>query len=122
MTPERTEQEREQERKAFEEWYIKYLPPDSPILYFSRDDTGYKTYRTRTLWEGWLARATQSEWISVKERLPESSGRYLVYDTYYIAIGTTYYNAERRAWVVGYADKITHWQPLPAPPTTNPAA
>lgn len=139
MTPERIEQE----RKAFEAWYIKYLPPDSPILYFSRDDTGYKTYRTRTLWEGWQARAAQSEWISVEDRYPENGqkvnillntgevrialhevgtpggrdftkGHYFTGDIYHI--DGAEYNCSL------YGDNVTHWQPLPAPPTTNPAA
>ncbi|MFC2611786.1 MAG: DUF551 domain-containing protein [Eikenella corrodens] len=115
MTPERIEQE----RKAFEEWYINYLPPDSPIQYFSRDYTGYRTYRTRVLFEGWLARAAQSEWISVEERLPEAHDDILVYtcdgDIYPIT-------AMRRdiTWI-GISG-ATHWQPFPAPPITNPAA
>ena len=115
MTPERIEQE----RKAFEAWMAELYPTNPQT---ERVGDEYSRLGTQYKWEGWQARAAQSEWISVEDRLPESSGRYLVYDAYYIAIGTTYYNAERRAWVVGYADKITHWQLLPAPPTTNPAA
>lgn len=139
MTPERIEQE----RKAFEEWYINYLPPDSPIQYFSRDYTGYRTYRTRTLFEGWLACAAQSEWISVEDRYPENGqevnillntgevrialhevgtpggrdftkGHYFTGDIYHI--DGAEYNCSL------YGDNVTHWQPLPAPPTTNPAA
>lgn len=114
MTPERIE-----ERKAFEAWMAELYPTNPQT---ERVGDEYSRLGTQYKWEGWQAKAAQSEWISVEDRLPESSGRYLVYDAYYIAIGTTYYNAERRAWVVGYADKITHWQLLPAPPTTNPAA
>ena len=117
MTPEIIERERE----AFEEWYINYLPPDSPIQYFSRDYTGYRTYRTRVLFEGWLARAAQSEWISVKDRLPESSKRYLTFSSFYMQVITAYYSVDRRMWLgVCRAGEITHWQPLPAPPTTAP--
>ena len=115
MTTEKTKQE----RKAFEEWMAELYPTNPQT---ERVGDEYSRLGTQYKWEGWQAKAAQSEWISVEDRLPESSGRYLVYDAYYIAIGTTYYNAERRAWVVGYADKITHWQLLPAPPTTNPAA
>ena len=114
MTPERIE-----ERKAFEAWMAERYPTNPQT---ERVGDEYSRLGTQYKWEGWQAKAAQSEWISVEDRLPESSGRCLVYDAYYIAIGTTYYNAERRAWVVGYADKITHWQPLPAPPTTDPAA
>ena len=118
MTPEKIEQE----RKAFE-WWISSPAPPVPIDPCQKQKDGRYAYdHIEFAWRAWQARATQSEWISVEDRLPESSGRYLVYDAYYIAIGTTYYNAERRAWVVGYADKITHWQLLPAPPTANPAA
>ena len=130
MTPERIEQE----RKAFEAWYIKYLPPDSPILYFSRDDTGYKTYRTRTLWEGWLARAAQSEWISVEDRLPEhhslilaawrplKGGSCRVDAFIYDATSQEYSSLNSGNKLNNNVAGVTHWQPLPAPPTTNPAA
>ena len=124
MTPERIEREREAfERFLFKKFELDYDDLEMRDVYFRRRKNGEYLNDTFTeKFDIWLARATQSKWISVEDRLPESSGRYLVYDAYYIAIGTTYYNAERRAWVVGYADKITHWQPLPAPPTTNPAA
>ena len=51
----------ELEREKFENYYSGYFPQDSPILYFSRDDTGYILYETRLLWQGWLARASQQE-------------------------------------------------------------
>ena len=120
MTPERIEQE----RKAFEEWYINYLPPDSPIQYFSRDYTGYRTYRTRVLFEGWLARAAQSEWISVKDRLPEINTYVLAATSRGLVIIDRVCDYGRgKEWVSGHSDNpITHWQPLPLPPTANPAA
>lgn len=56
----------------------------------------------------------QSEWISVEERLPEKSGRYLVYGSFAgmpLICGAHYdkYN--------GFGDDdFTHWMPLPEPP------
>lgn len=59
------------------------------------------------------------EWISVKERLPETSVPVVGYrdliQTYSIVMYTTakrwmfYYDA-------GWAGEITHWMPLPPPP------
>ena len=129
MTPERIEQE----RNAFEEWYINYLPPDSPIQYFSRDYTGYRTYRTRVLFEGWLARAAQSEWISVKDRLPEYKNdreQFLIMCQWKREPKTYFYKTSRLLKMLDhiYFDSepcgadVIYWQPLPAPPTTNPAA
>ena len=58
----------------------------------------------------------QSEWISVEERLPERTGKYLVFT----------YN--RRLYIGDFIDhycdgnpqfddyKVTHWMPLPEPP------
>ena len=55
------------------------------------------------------------EWISVKDRLPESAGDYLTYMNYkkpkvlYFMDGYfTEHNSTR--WIV------THWMPLPKPP------
>ena len=51
-------------------------------------------------------------WISVEEQLPEKDGRYLVVeglDYHWIVINST---------MQGKFDyNITHWQPLPEPPT-----
>lgn len=69
------------------------------------------------------ARAAQSEWISVEERLPETETSVLVFtERGYIFLSWAsnedvfwFYNEDEN-------DRVTHWQPLPAPPTTDPDA
>jgi len=56
-----------------------------------------------------------SEWISVKDRLPDVTGDYTVYNprSVYMTIYTaTWFNGE---WNNSNGF-ITHWMPLPAPP------
>ena len=119
MTPERIEQE----RMAFEEWISNPAPP-VPIDPCQKQKDGRYAYdHIEFAWRAWQARASQSEWISVKDRLPESSKRYLTFSSFYMRIITAYYSVDRRMWLgVCRTDGITHWQPFPAPPTTNPAA
>ena len=119
MTPEKIEQE----RKAFEEW-ISNPVPTVPIDRCQKQKDGRYAYdHIEFAWRAWQAKAAQSEWISVEERLPESSKRYLTFSSFYMRIITAYYSVDRRMWLgVCRTDGITHWQPFPAPPTTNPAA
>ena len=119
MTPERIEQE----RKAFEAWYSRaYLPTTAHGRTFSKYQAGtYRLQHVHDAWQTWQARAAQTEWISVKDRLPESSKRYLTFSSFYMQVITAYYSVDRRMWLgVCRAGEITHWQPLPAPPTTAP--
>ena len=63
-----------------------------------------------------------SEWISVKDRLPETSGRYLTYATTPDGSGSftkdykvlTFFVGEI-SWVCANSI-VTHWMPLPEPP------
>lgn len=65
------------------------------------------------------------EWISVEDRLPEESGRYLCYyrgSNLICPYSAIYkmFNACDDAdeeWNKQYAMMITHWMPLPSPPT-----
>ena len=73
-----------------------------------------------------------SEWISVKERLPEKDGWYLVYaprywgnSKIYGLDGLAYSNFKHnykdhwgieRGTVRGWPGIVTHWMPLPDPP------
>ena len=59
-----------------------------------------------------------SEWISVKDRLPEHKGYYLVYWQRYGSrdyIEIIYFRGKSR-WATAN-DIITHWMPLPEKPT-----
>lgn len=64
-----------------------------------------------------------AEWIKVSERLPEASGKYLVCTKNLTVYQTKFYSYPKEKgghW--GQKDKgksITHWQPLPNPPTEN---
>lgn len=67
------------------------------------------------------------EWISVDERLPEPNGSYLVYvqnpdDNRRGTISRKKYMPAQRGWTMkrderGMGLKVTHWMPLPEPPT-----
>ena len=76
MTPERIEQE----RKAFEAWYSRaYLPTAAHGRTFSKYQAGtYRLQHVQDAWQTWQARAAQTEWISVKDRLPEIDESVLV--------------------------------------------
>lgn len=64
------------------------------------------------------------EWISIKDKLPNENQDVIFYCERYphlIAIGNS------RKEVIVYAgaryrvsDEVTHWMPLPKPPTINP--
>lgn len=61
------------------------------------------------------------EWISVKERMPESNDRVLVHAVCSIFVVAVWDNEERvwrATWNRGVIEPeyVTHWQPLPEPP------
>jgi len=66
-----------------------------------------------------------SEWISVKERLPEKTGRYQAWIPCGDSGFPSYFdwNAEMKGWNVTAESgreheitEVTHWMPLPPPP------
>lgn len=65
-----------------------------------------------------------AEWISVKDRLPESKGQYIVaYHPCYwnnvqentICVGMDSFMGKTR-WAKNKFQRVTHWMPLPEPP------
>jgi len=113
MTPERIEQE----RAKFE----KNIPESGITNYKQRLKSGEYAYdHIKFAWEMWQARAAQSEWISVEERLPEAETSVLVFtERGYIFLSWAsnedvfwFYNEDED-------DRVTHWQPLPEPPETR---
>lgn len=64
-------------------------------------------------------------WISVKDRLPDTDMKVIVYDTL-LGVATGYYekvfNKEVHRWILNsavtsnYEPKVTHWRELPDPP------
>ena len=119
MTPERIEQE----RLAFEAWMAE-LYPASPQTERVSDE--YSRLGTQYKWEGWQARAAQSAWISVEDRLPEIDEFVLVCRNWRGKLVQCvdrirlYYDREKpeeeQKWYGFMYSDITHWQPLPAPP------
>lgn len=65
-----------------------------------------------------------SEWISVKDRLPERAGRYLAYPSTIGEVCTALYSYLMSRNAVMWQDledhtepwEPTHWMPLPEPP------
>ena len=76
-----------------------------------------------------------AEWISVKDRLPEKAGTYIVYiqqdNVNYIKdVFAASYSAEQKIWAIGDEEPlllnaitqshkhiyVSHWMPLPKPP------
>ena len=71
--------------------------------------------------------AAQPKWISVKERLPEEDGEYLVLkvhnyrkdDGYMAQEVALFLRTRDPEWVVGNLCEVTHWMPLPQPPEVS---
>ena len=64
---------------------------------------------------------TVQEWISVKERLPEESGMYIVTanDGHAQRVSFVQWQKRNRMWNLTGARSywiVTHWQPIPQPP------
>ena len=129
MTPERIEREREAfERFLFKKFELDYDDLEMRDVYFRRRKNGEYLNDTFTeKFDIWLARAAQSEWISVEDRLPEIDESVLVcrnwrgklvqcVDKIRLCYDREKPDGEQKWYGFMYSE-ITHWQPLPAPPT-----
>ena len=125
MTPERIEQE----RAKFE----KNIPESGIANYKQRLKSGEYAYdHIKFAWEMWQARAAQSEWISVEDRLPGMDEFVLVFRNWDGKLSQCvdrlelHHDCEKpegeQDWYdFLYSDiyEVTHWQPLPEPPETR---
>jgi ABC-type Fe3+-hydroxamate transport system substrate-binding protein len=62
----------------------------------------------------------ESKWISIEERLPEKEGDYLIIfwpDESYTPYTAFYLKELNRWYYAGKKPYVTHWMPLPSPPT-----
>ena len=70
----------------------------------------------------------EEEWISVEDRLPDEGGRYWCYVREVTDLGVSHfqwnccYNEDTKTFTdstLTNGENITHWMPLPEPPTIN---
>ena len=115
MTPEKIEQE----RTKFE----KNIPESGITNYKQRLKSGEYAYdHIKFAWEMWQARAQQSAWISVDDRLPELNKEVLVAWTDGVVGRARHINdeSEKQTWdIYSSYEQIAYWQPLPEPPQDN---
>jgi len=125
MTPEKIEQE----RTKFE----KNIPESGITNYKQRLKSGEYAYdHIKFAWGMWQARAAQSEWISVEDRLPGMDEFVLVFRNWDGKLSQCvdrlelHHDCEKpegeQDWYdFLYSDiyEVTHWQPLPEPPETR---
>ena len=121
------------ERAEFEHWFTsQYHTGDRPSgdsrdYSVQKDGQGrYLWLRAAAAWRAWRARSklgSKSRWISVKDQLPDPETTVLVCNERG-EIFTSWASDVDVFWFYDEEDdnRITYWQPLPAPPTTNPAA
>ena len=56
------------------------------------------------------------QWISVKERLPEKDGSYIVRSSLTGKVFTAHFWTGNGTWSGSAKTYISHWMPLPEPP------
>ena len=103
---------------AFRDWW----------LYNGENEHIYDTNDILDSIDNWSPITSSSEWVSVKEKLPEDRGDVLVmaywHACWQIMIG--WYSEIHRHWriITRYGEKettgVTHWMSLPVPPDRRP--
>jgi hypothetical protein len=73
--------------------------------------------------KGQLEATLESDWISVKDRLPDDVKDVIVCDEFGLVYPAYYYTFDG-CWMYSFAaerceHKITHWMPLPEPPESE---
>ena len=109
------------EQQDFEAWARANLPY---LNLWKFDDRKYESDITEALFITWLARAQQSAWISVEDKLPEIDSQYLVSYKPPFATGQQTIIAFFNNGVFRLGNScggnishaVTHWQPLLDPP------
>jgi hypothetical protein len=63
------------------------------------------------------------EWIKTTDRLPDSDGTYIVWDTHHYMVRTLVFNHENECWDDEWGDdyecnieRVSHWMPIPDRP------
>lgn len=128
MTPKQIEQE----RAAFEAWYCEYhqIPEPHRAMFTNRSspcEEKYEGTAGHTAWQAWRARAEQTGWISVEDKLPEADAIVLAVVRNNPEVGLfslVDFGDDGLRWSIVTIEgvcpvddlRITHWQPLPQPP------
>ena len=88
-------------------------------LFYTRMDCRNQ-YIAEKLYNAGYRKENQGEWVSVDDRMPEISGKYIVCTKNDKVYQTKFYSyTENKGGHWGQKDKgrsITHWMPLPKPP------
>lgn len=100
---------KDEELKEAREWLDKYISDHKGYLFDSKALIDYHHHRL------------DKAWVSVKDRLPEKEGFYIIYaesaDANSPLIKQVWFNSKRRFEIVEiWENALTHWQPLPNPP------
>lgn len=115
------------ERERFEEWFTKQEHPNPSLrlCLLGKDKDGrYSSKLVEIVWKAWQGRAAQSEWISVKDRLPEYKNdreQFLIMCQWKREPKTYFYKTSRLLKMLDhiYFDSepcgadVIYWQPIP---------
>ena len=100
--------------------YGRWIPVDGGLYKCSECHTARKTDIGRDHFcpncgaEMVLDWRSPEMWVSVKKRLPEADGKYIIHTHTGAVCQGHYYGREKR--FSGRGIKVTHWMPFPPPP------